>query len=59
MGSLCQQSHVSSSSINMASTSQPVQDSQTQEQGNGRIEVFENEMSVMREQMMQQQEEHL
>ena len=59
MGSVCLRYQVSSSSINMPSTSQPVQESQTQAQENSRIQALEKEMSVMREQMMQQQREHL
>ena len=47
MGSLCLQSHISSSSINIPSTSQPIQDSQTHTQGNSRIKTLENDMSVM------------
>ena len=43
----------------MPSTSQPVQESQTQAQEDIRIQALEKEMSVMREQMMQQQREHL
>ena len=59
MGSVCLRSQTSSSSINMPSTSQPVQESQTQAQEDSRIQALEKEMSVMREQMMQQQREHL
>ena len=54
MGSVCLQSQASYSSINMPSTSQPVQESQTQAQEDSRIQALEKEMSVMREQMMQQ-----
>ena len=42
----------------MPSTSQPIQESQTQAQEDSRIQALEKEMSVMREQMMQQQREH-
>ena len=49
----------SSSSVNMPLTSQPVQESHTQAQEDSRIQALEKEMSVMREQMMQQQREHL
>ena len=59
MGFVCLRSQASSSSINMPSTSQPVQESQTQTQEDSRIQALEKEMSVMREQMMQQQREHL
>ena len=59
MGSVCLRSQASSSSINMPSISQPVQESQTQAQEDSRIQALEKEMSVMREQMMQQQREHL
>ena len=59
MGSVCLRSQTSSSSINMPSTSQPVQESQTHAQEDSRIQALEKEMSVMREQMMQQQREHL
>ena len=58
MGSVCLRSQASSSSINMPSTSQPVQESQTQAQEDSRIQALEKEMSVMLEQMMQQQREH-
>ena len=54
MRSLYLRSHVSSSSINMPSTSHPTQDFQTHAQGDGRIEALEKEMSVICEQMMQQ-----
>ena len=43
----------------MPSTSQPIQESQIQAQEDSRIEALEKEMSVMHEQMMQQQKEHL
>ena len=59
MRSICLRSQSSSSSINMPSTSQSVQESQTQAQKDSRIQALEKEMSVMREQMMQQQMEHL
>ena len=59
MWSVCLRSQASSSSINMPSTSQPVQESQTQAQEDSRILTLEKEMSVMREQMMQKQREHL
>ena len=58
MGSVCLRSQASSSSINMPSTSQPVQESQTQAQEDSRIQALEKEMSVMLEQMMQQQRKH-
>ena len=54
MRSLCLRSQVSSSSINMPSISQLVQESQTNAQEDSRIEALEKEISVMREQMMQQ-----
>ena len=59
MGSVCLRSQASSSSINMPSTSQPVQESHTRAQEDSRIQALEKEMSVMHEQMMQQQREHL
>ena len=59
MGYVCLRSQASSSSINMPSTSQPVQESQTQAQEDSQIQALEREMSVMSEQMMQQQREHL
>ena len=59
MGSVYLRSQASSSSINMPSTSQPVQESQTQAQEDSQIQDLEMEMSVMCEQMMQQQREHL
>ena len=59
MGSVCLRSQTSSSSINMPSTSQPVQESQTQAQEDSRIQTLKKAMSVMHEQMMQQQREHL
>ena len=59
MGSVCLRSQASSSSINMPSTSLPVQESQTHAQEDSRIQALEKEMSVMREQMMLQQREHL
>ena len=59
MGSVCLRSQASSNSVNMPSTSQPVQESQTQAQEDSRIQALEKEISVMREQMMQQQREHL
>ena len=43
----------------MPSNSQPIQESQTHAQDDSRIQALEKEMSVMREQMMQQQREHL
>ena len=59
MGSVCLRSQASSSSINIPSTSQPVQESQTQTQEDSRIQALEKDMSVMREQMMQQLRQHL
>ena len=59
MRSVCLRSQASSNSVNMPSTSQPVQESQTQTQEDSRIQALEKEMSVMREKMMQQQREHL
>ena len=59
MGSVCLQYQASSSYINMPSTSQLVQESLTQAQEDSRIQALEKEMSVMREQIMQQQMEHL
>ena len=59
MGSVCLRSQASSNSVNMPSTNQPVQESQTHTQEDSRIQALEKEMSVMCEQMMQQQREHL
>ena len=59
MGFVCLRYQASSSFINMPSTSQPIQESQTQAQEDSRIQALEKEMSVMRDQMMQQQRGHL
>ena len=47
IGSVCLRSQASSSSINMPSTSQPIQESHTQAQEDSRIQALEKEMSVM------------